>query len=198
MEKKKRGRPSKVKGLENITIKKGKRGRPAKSIVDTPQDEVVDISKIEEEEYIPPKIERKMFTVRMDWKLFHELNDKVNGDIVKLSYIINNIMVAYVDSVKSGSRIIIDKSPSYTKWSTYLCGSEPIVIEDIARSKSLMAGVSLHYKYFIIVDYDVLSTFRDVVGKYCYPPYALNELIKMYLQGKIHIDIGGYEKWLDL
>jgi hypothetical protein len=203
----KRGRPrktpvikEKVDGDENIVIKKG-RGRPKKLgskekvIIDKPlKGEIEDI--IIPDDYIPPKIQRKSRVFNVEKKLFHKFADRYNGDIIVMSYVFDSLMRMYINKKimpkidEQYYRLYCNHHPALQP------PLEPIREKDIHTSHAIMSGVSLYYKYPLIIDEEIWWKFEKTCTNY-YSQFIVNEILKMLLDdaNKINIDITKANIW---
>jgi hypothetical protein len=213
VEKRKRGRPKNPN--KKIRQPGGKRGRPfkdpekaleskriKKEIKEkiTVVGESVEAGELDEEEvilkeeelYIAPKIERKIRVIRLDYKVFHGLNDMVKGDIVRLSYIVNRLMQIYSEKP---TKFKIQKGENYYTWCSKNADIEPMVITEFARESTMVSGIPLQYRYPVMIDDVTASTFENVATRSMYHMYILNELVKLYVEGKIKVSMGGLGEW---
>jgi len=170
-----RGRPPKVKDLKNIEMVKKKED-------------------IKEENYVEPKIHRKIRVFRFDRSIFHAFAKKFNGDLITMSYIVDKLMSKYLDH-----KIKIDKMDKSFKYYREWCkGSpplEPVGSNDLAQASAVSRGIPLQYKYSLIIDEDTYNKFQKHYDYY--PPFLINILVKMYLneENKISIDIRKASGW---
>jgi hypothetical protein len=89
----------------------------------------------------------------------------------------------------------IHKNETYAIWHSRTTGIEPLVIEEFARESAITAGVPLQYKYPILIDDVVMSKFQRITNGIIYYMYVLNELVKLYIDGKIKVTKGGISEW---
>lgn len=180
--KRKRGRPSKtISGENNIKMKK--------SSVDKEVDDT------EEEVYTPPTILRKKRVFRFDKKVFHDFVKRYNGDILVMSYVIDQLMKLYNDDK---IKVLSDKNAYYYKWVLFNPPLEPLEENDISSSNALMKGIPLQYRYPILINEDLYIIFEKKCDKSgLFFPYVMNELVKILLdeKNKINIDITKYREW---
>jgi len=200
----KRGRPRKnpIKLIE--TGPKRKRGRPSKSgkkIIEGSENIIITPT---EEIYIEPKLLRKKRVFRFDKSLFHNLSHKMDGDIIKVSYVVSELMRLYTENKLK----IDEKSYStdyYNEWCKGNPPLEPLIINSISQENAVLRGIPLQYKYPIIIDEFVFSAFEaSAIGKRFYPPFVSNKLLQMYLDenNKLfmdrHIHISKADLWCKL
>jgi len=195
----KRGRPRKnpIKPVE--TGPKRKRGRPPK-MEGGRQNKTDVVARPIVEEYVEPKILRKKRVFTFDKNIFHTLSKKFNGDIIKISYVINEIMKLY-----TLNKIDINyKSYSNEFYSEWCKGSppiEPLIITEISQSQAVYRGIPLQYKYPIIIDEKVWTSFEK--SSRIYTQFLINKLVQMYLDEKnsklfISIDVNKAQGWCNI
>lgn len=167
-----RGRPPKIKNIENIKVKDGK-------------------ETFIEEAYIEPKIHRKIRVFRFDRSIFHSLSKKFGGDIIIMSYVVNRLMEMYINN-----KLKVDnKGTNYFEWCKGSPLLEPVGTNDLAQAHAVTRGIPLQYKYSLIIDEDIFHKFEKCSS--CYPQFVMNSLVKMYLDSgdKISIDIRKAYGW---
>lgn len=187
-----RGRPSKkskIESLENIEyINTDKKGKGMSTWILTHPEEYAEMCKADREnlEYKEPKIYRKIRVFRFDRSIFHSFAKKFNGDIITMSYVVDAIMLKYLDK-KIKINPIDKKLKYYQEWCKGSPPLEPVGSNDLAQASAVSRGIPLQYKYSLIIDettYDKLQSHNDY-----YPPFLINILVKMYLNGEIKINI---------
>lgn len=196
----KRGRPRKNPIKPVDTGPKRKRGRPPKVTGGRQQKDKVEVIVPVEEEYVEPKILRKKRVFTFDKNIFHTLSKKFNGDIIKISYVINEIMKLYT----SNKIDINHKSYSnefYNEWCKGGPPIEPLIITEISQAQAVSRGIPLRYKYPVIIDEKTWTSFEK--SSRIYPQFLINKLVQMYLDEKnsklfIDIDINKAHGWCNI
>lgn len=185
MEKKKgargRGRPRKnpIKSVENGP--KRKRGRPSKTLKVKGSENIIVSTPEIEEIYVEPKLLRKKRVFRFDRSLFHTFAHRFNGDIIKMSYIINELMKLYMEKkIKIDWKLV--SSQYYDAWSKGSPLLEPLVLNELAQAHAVSHGIPLQYKYSIVIDENVFTAFENKAEKY--PPFIINKLLQLYMDEK--------------
>lgn len=195
-----RGRPPKtpkIEGLENINYTKdllygedtGKKGRGMSTWILTHPEEYNEMCKADKErleEYKEPILHRKIRVFRFDRSIFHSFAKKFNGDIITMSYIVDTLMIKYLDK-KIKINPINKTLKYYQEWCKGSPPLEPVGSNDLAQASAVSRGIPLQYKYSLIIDEATYNKFQS--NNDYYPQFLINILVKMYLNEEIKINI---------
>lgn len=183
-QKRKRGRPRKYPPIDKSIVKRS-RGRPKK------QNSVAQ----DVEKYVPLKRDLRTYQTRFDKKIFMELVKRFKGDLCAISYVIDQCMKEYI---KNPRVMQLDKLLQ-SKWSFQTnVIKQPFSDNELTLARFVIGGVPLQYKYLIIIDYDIYSQFESASYKNSiYSTFLLNELVKLYINGKLNIITEGAESWFE-